>query len=83
MENNVLLGATGDPVVTYDGSGIFNPQYGDEKPAESVYNKPEESEVLVDPKESKKPEESTGNNSGLLLYAGLALAAYFFFFKKK
>ena len=82
MENNVLLGAT-DSVVTYDGSGIFNPQYGDEKPAESVYNKPEESEVLVDPKESKKPEESNSNTSGLLLYAGLALAAYFFFFKKK
>jgi len=82
MENNVLLGAT-DSVVTYDGSGIFQPQYGDEKPADFVYNKPEESETLVEPEESKKPEESTGNTTGLLLYAGIALAAYFLFFKKK
>lgn len=82
MENNVLLGAT-DSVVTYDGSGIFKPTYGDEAAPDTSYTKPEESEVLVDPQESKKPEESTGNNSGLLLYAGLALAAYFFFFKKK
>ena len=82
MENNVLLGAT-DSVVTYDGSGVFKTTYGDEKPADYSYDKQEETEILVEPEESRKPEESNSNTTGLLLYAGLALAAYFFFFKKK
>ena len=82
MENNVLLGAT-DSVVQYDGSGVFNPTYGDEKPADQVYEKPAETDILVNPDESKKPEENSSNTTGLLLYGALALAAYFFFFKKK
>lgn len=82
MENNVLLGAT-DSVSTYDGSGIFQPRYGDEAPTDQSSVKPDESDVVVKPDESAKPDESTGNTTGLLLYAGIALAAYFLFFKKK
>ena len=82
MENNVLLGAT-DSVVTYDGSGVFKPTYGDEAAPDTSYVKPAESDVVVIPDESVKPDESASPKSGLLLYAGIALVAYFFFFKKK
>ena len=77
MENNVLLGAT-DSVVTYDGSGVFNPNTptSDSAPASSSLPEPVETDSS-----EEKPTES--NNTGLLLYAGIALAAYFFFFKKK
>ena len=80
MANDTLLGQT-DSVVTYDGSGVFKSTYGDEKPADYVYNKPEETEILVEPEESRKPEESS--TSPLLMYAGAALLLYFFVFKKK
>ena len=83
MENNVLLGATADSVVTYDGSGVFKPTYGDEAAPDTSYVKPAESDVVVIPDESVKPDESASPKSGLLLYAGIALVAYFFFFKKK
>jgi hypothetical protein len=78
MENNVLLGAT-DSVVTYDGSGVFNPNTptSDSAPASSSLPTPTESDTA-----ETKPTE-TSSKSGILLYAGLALAAYFFFFKKK
>lgn len=78
MENNVLLGAT-DSVVTYDGSGVFNPNTptSDSAPASSSLPTPTESDTA-----EPKPTE-TSSNSGILLYAGLALAAYFLFFKKK
>ena len=77
MENNVLLGAT-DSVVTYDGSGVFNPNTptSDSAPASSSLPEPTETD-------SSEQKPTTGSNSGILLYAGLALAAYFFFFKKK
>ena len=79
MENNTLLGATGDPVVSYDGSGVFNPNTptSDSAPASSSLPEPTESDTA-----EPKPAE-TSNNSGILLYAGIALVAYFFFFKKK
>jgi len=78
MENNTLLGAT-DSVVTYDGSGVFNPNTptSDSAPASSSLPTPTESDTA-----ESKPTE-TSSNSGILLYAGLALAAYFFFFKGK
>jgi hypothetical protein len=83
MANDTLLGQT-DSVVTYDGSGVFKPTYGDEKPADTSYDRPEESEILVEPDESRKPEENTDTSTNtLLLYGGAALLLYYFFFKKK
>ena len=76
MENNTLLGAT-DSVVTYDGSGIYNPvPASDAAPASSTLPAASETDAS-----SEKPADS--KTSGILLYAGLALAAYFFFFKGK
>jgi ABC-type Na+ efflux pump permease subunit len=80
MANDIFLGQT-DSVSQYDGSGVFKPTYGDEKPADYSYDKPEETEILVEPEESKKPEESS--TGPLLMYAGAALLLYFFVFKKK
>lgn len=74
MENNVLLGATES--ASYDGSGVYVPYSGEAAPASSSLPEPVESD-----QSEEKPTES--NNTGLLLYAGIALAAYFFFFKKK
>ena len=83
MANDTLLGQT-DSVVTYDGSGVFKPTYGDEKAADTSYDRPEESEILVEPDESKKPEENTDTYTNtLLMYGGAALLLYYFFFKKK
>jgi hypothetical protein len=83
MANDTLLGQT-DSVVTYDGSGVFKPTYGDEKPEDTSYDRPEESEILVEPDESRKPEENTDTSTNtLLLYGGAALLLYYFFFKKK
>ncbi len=83
MANDTLLGQT-DSVVTYDGSGVFKPTYGDEKPEDTSYDRPEESEILIEPDESKKPEENTDTSTNtLLLYGGAALLLYYFFFKKK
>jgi LPXTG-motif cell wall-anchored protein len=80
MENNTLLGATGDSTQQYDGSGVFNPNppNSDVSPVE----------ILVEPEESKKPDESVEENTGtstntLLMYGGAALLLYYFFFKKK
>ena len=79
MENNTLLGAT-EVVAQYDGSGVFNPNppNSDVSPVE----------ILVEPEESKKPDESVEENTGtstntLLMYGGAALLLYYFFFKKK
>lgn len=74
MENNVLLGATES--ASYDGSGVYVPYSGEAAPASSSLPEPVESD-----QSEQKPTES--NNTGILLYAGIALAAYFFFFKKK
>jgi hypothetical protein len=87
MANDTLLGQT-DSVVTYDGSGVFKPTYGDEKPEDTSYDRPEESEILIEPDESKKPDESVDENTDtstntLLMYGGAALLLYYFFFKKK
>jgi hypothetical protein len=73
MENNTLLGATGDSVVNYDGSGVFNPNTpnADVSPVETDSSSEDSSE---------KPTESKNN---LLMYAGAALLLYFFVFKKK
>jgi hypothetical protein len=83
MAKDTLLGQT-DSVVTYDGSGVFKPTYGDEKPEDTSYDRPEESEILVEPDESRKPEENTDTSTNtLLMYGGAALLLYYFFFKKK
>jgi hypothetical protein len=74
MENNVLLGATES--ASYDGSGVYVPYSGEAAPASSSLPEPVETDSS-----EEKPTES--NNTGLLLYAGIALAAYFLFFKKK
>ena len=74
MENNVLLGATES--ASYDGSGVYVPYSGEAAPASSSLPEPTETDSS-----EQKPTES--NNTGLLLYAGIALAAYFLFFKKK
>lgn len=78
MENNVLLGAT-DTSTQYDGSGVFNPNTptSDSAPASSSLPEPVETDS------SEEKPATTGGNSGILLYAGIALAAYFLFFKKK
>lgn len=78
MENNTLLGATGDPVVTYDGSGVFNTNTPNSDAAPASSSLPDATET--DQSETK-PEES--KTSGILMYAGIALIAYYFFFKKK
>jgi hypothetical protein len=84
MENNTLLGATTDSVVTYDGSGVFNPNnpYSDVDPN---YNPaPTPKETKDEPDESRKPEENTDTSTNtLLMYGGAALLLYYFFFKKK
>lgn len=74
MENNVLLGATES--ASYDGSGVYVPYSGESAPASSSLPEPVETDSS-----EQKPTES--NNTGILLYAGIALAAYFLFFKKK
>lgn len=74
MENNVLLGATES--ASYDGSGVYVPYSGEAAPASSSLPEPVETDSS-----EEKPTES--KNTGILLYAGIALAAYFFFFKKK
>ena len=77
MENNTLLGATGDPVVSYDGSGIYNPvPASDSAPASSTLPAASETDAS-----SEKPADS--KTSGILMYAGIALIAYYFIFKKK
>ncbi len=85
MANDILLGQT-ETQDTYDGSGVFNPSGTPPESSKVVLSqsskKPEE-EILIKEEESKKPEESAGITTGLLLYAGIALAAYFLFFKKK
>jgi len=84
MENNILLGATEDSVVTYDGSGVFNPNnpYSDVDPNYNPAPTPKETKDEIFVEELEKPEE-TSNNSTLQLYGGAALLLYYFFFKKK
>jgi len=77
MENTVLLGAT-EVSTQYDGSGVFNPNTPTSDSAPASSSLPEVSET-----DSSEQKPTTGGNSGILLYAGLALAAYFFFFKSK
>ena len=77
MENNVLLGAT--ETAQYDGSGVFNPNTPNAD-ADPGYIPTESNDGAND---TTGDTTSTSSNSGILLYAGLALAAYFFFFKKK
>jgi hypothetical protein len=72
MENNTLLGATTDSVVTYDGSGVFN----ENTPTADV--SPVDTDSSQD--SSEKPVDNTSN---LLMYGGAALLLYYFFFKKK
>ena len=79
MENNVLLGAT-DSVGTYDGSGVFNPNTPNAD-ADPGYIQTESNDGANDT--TGDTTTTANSNSGILLYAGLALAAYFFFFKKK
>ncbi len=78
MENNTLLGATGDSTQQYDGSGVFNPNTptSDVDTSSSYSPTPEENA----PDSSEKPVDNTSN---LLLYGGAALLLYYFFFKKK
>ena len=78
MENNVLLGAT-DSVATYDGSGVFNPNTPNAD-ADPNYVPAESNDGAND---TTGDLTSSSKNSGILLYAGIALVAYFFFFKKK
>jgi hypothetical protein len=82
MANDTLLGQT-DSVVTYDGSGVFNPNnpYSDVDPN---YNPaPTPKETKDEPDESRKPEEDNTSTNNLLMYGGAALLLYYFFFKKK
>ncbi len=78
MENNTLLGATGDSTQQYDGSGVFNPNTPTSDVDTSSSYAPTPSENAPD--SSEKPTESKNN---LLMYAGAALLLYFFVFKKK
>lgn len=78
MENNVLLGAT--ETAQYDGSGVFNPNTPNAD-ADPGYIPTESNDGASDT--TGDTTTTANSNSGILLYAGLALAAYFFFFKKK
>ena len=78
MENNVLLGAT--ETAQYDGSGVFNPNTPNAD-ADPGYIPTESNDGANDT--TGDTTTTANSNSGILLYAGLALAAYFFFFKKK
>ena len=83
MENDILMGAT-ETVATYDGSGIFNPTGTapeTSKVVTSSSTSPDVSETLP---ASPKPEDTTSSpKTGILLYAGIALAAYYLFFLRK
>jgi hypothetical protein len=77
MENNTLLGATGDSTQQYDGSGVFNPNTPTSDVDTSSNTLPDASETEDS---SEKPVDNTSN---LLMYGGAALLLYYFFFKKK
>lgn len=80
MENNTLLGAI-DSEVSYDGSGVFNPNVP--TPVPTSTSAPASTDTGSKPADNTSDKPTESNNTGLLLYAGIALAAYFFFFKKK
>jgi hypothetical protein len=73
MENNTLLGATTDSVVTYDGSGVFN----ENTPTSDI------SPVDTDDSSQDSSEKPVDNTSNLLMYGGAALLLYYFFLRKK
>lgn len=77
MENNTLLGATGDSTQQYDGSGVFNPNTPTSDVDTSSSTLPDASETEDS---SQKPVDNTSN---LLMFGGAALLLYYFFFKKK
>jgi hypothetical protein len=77
MENNTLLGATGDSTQQYDGSGVFNPN------TPGADNDPNYVPAETDSSSQDSSEKPVDNTSNLLMYGGAALLLYYFFFKKK
>jgi len=76
MENNVLLGATGDIVAQYDNSGVVQPG-STSSPA------PADTKVSTDTTTTTTTTTSSAGSSNWLLYLGGALAFYYLILKKK
>ena len=74
MENNVLLGATGDVVAQYDNSGVVQP---------GSSSAPVDTSVSTDTTTTTTTTETVKSATPWILYLGGAIAFYYLILKKK
>ena len=81
---DVFLGAITDEVVTYDGSGVVQPQ-SSKRPDDVSVTDPNTGDVITpnDPNKDQEdyPEDTSSNN--WIMYLGVGIMAYVLIFRKK
>ena len=77
---DIFLGAITDEVVSYDGSGVVQPQ-SSKRPDDVSVTDPNTGEVITpDQEQEDAPQESSNN---WIMYLGVGIMAYVLLFKKK
>ena len=78
---NIFLGAITDEVVSYDGSGVVQPQ-SSKRPDDVSVTDPNTGEVITpDNKDDGEDMPETSNN--WIMYLGVGIMAYVLLFRKK
>jgi hypothetical protein len=78
--DDIFLGAIEDEIVSYDGSGVVQPQ-SSKRPGDTSVTDPNTGEVITpDQGEEEAPEESSNN---WIMYLGVGIMAYVLLFRKK
>jgi hypothetical protein len=79
---DVFLGAITDEVVSYDGSGVVQPQ-SSKRPDDVSVTDPNTGDVITPNDPNKDDEDMPNTSNNWIMYLGVGIMAYVLLFKKK
>jgi hypothetical protein len=79
---DIFLGAITDEVVSYDGSGVVQPQ-SSKRPDDVSVTDPNTGDVITPNDPNKDDEDMPDTSNNWIMYLGVGIMAYVLLFKKK
>jgi hypothetical protein len=79
---DIFLGAITDEVVSYDGSGVVQPQ-SSKRPDDVSVTDPNTGDVITPNDPNKDDEDMPETSNNWIMYLGVGIMAYVLLFKKK
>jgi hypothetical protein len=80
--DDIFLGAITDEVVSYDGSGVVQPQ-SSKRPDDVSVTDPNTGDVITPNDPNKDDEDMPETSNNWIMYLGVGIMAYVLLFKKK